>query len=127
MTIERTVAPTRRTGLKRGKPPQRSRIKPKPRSRKNDFPEEVKANVRRRSGNVCEICHTRPATDFHHRLLREHGDNRDCNCLHLCKDCHTAGPQAVHRNTGKSYLMGWLIRSGFDPAKVPVKRADARP
>lgn len=109
--------------LKRGKPLARQRMKQRPRSTRNDFPEEVKADVRRRSGNRCEICKTRPATDFHHRKLREHGDNRAVNCLHLCADCHTAGPLAVHRNVGKSYLMGWLVRSAFDPAHVPVKPA----
>jgi hypothetical protein len=120
--VKRSAAPTRRTGLKPGKQPQRSALK-RSRSVKNNFGDEVKAEVRRRSGNMCEICHTAPAAEFHHRKLRQHGDNRACNCLHLCKGCHTAAPHAVHRNYGKSYLMGWLVRSCFDPAEVPVKRS----
>jgi hypothetical protein len=133
VTLKRNVALTRRTGLKpgkgptRGKPLARQRMKRTPPTKRNDFPEEVKAQVRRRSGNVCELCRHRKATDFHHRKLREHGDNRAVNCLHLCVDCHTAAPHAVHRNVGKSYLMGWLVRSPLDPAKVPVRPASGLP
>lgn len=108
--------------LKRGKPLARQRMKQRPRSTRNDFPEEVKADVRRRSGNRCEIradevC-TGRATQFHHRKLRRHGDNREVNCLHGCDPCH----EHVHANPGKSYLMGWLVRAELDPARVPVKR-----
>lgn len=128
--IARSPLPARSKPIARGEwKPKRPKARAKTTRRRapNEFPDEVKANVRRRSGNVCEICHTAKATDFHHRKLRAHGDNRECNCLHLCADCHTQAPHAVHRNVGKSYLMGWLVRSEFDPAEVPVKRAGRLP
>lgn len=115
---------TRRTGLQSSSKLKRSRPKAR-RPSPNDFPEEVKANVRRRSGNRCEIraegvC-TGRATQFHHRKLRRHGDNREVNCLHGCDACH----DHVHAHPGKSYLMGWLVKAELDPARVPVKRGAA--
>ena len=115
-----------RSTLKPGKSLARKPIKQKPRSTENDFPESVKAVVRRRSGNRCEIrvlgvC-TQHATAFHHRKLRDHGDNRAENCLHACAGCH----HHVHNHSvAKSYLMGWLVRSWMDPAEIPARYGGA--
>lgn len=130
MTLER------HTELKRGKPIARTEWKrkpPKTRPRRkaspNNFPEETKAAIRRRSGNVCELrlegC-SGHATQFHHRQGRIFGDQRPCNGLHLCANCHTASPAAVHRNVGKSRLMGWIVDAAADAAKVPVRWPDSR-
>ena len=112
--------PLNRTEWKR-KPPKVKK-RPKPRSTKNDFPEAVKAFVRKRSGNMCEVrskvC-TGKASQFHHRKLREHGDHRAVNCLHACLECHGH----IHTNVGVAYLMGWLVRSMYDPAEIEIKRS----
>lgn len=126
MTLTRSVPLTRRTGLKPGKALKRTAMKVR-RQSPNDFPEEVKANVRRRSGNWCEVratevCRGR-ATQFHHRKLRAHGDNREVNCLHVCDACHDHVHAKDGRGSiGKSRLMGWLVVSTMDPAEVPVRR-----
>lgn len=77
--------------------------------------------VRRRSGGHCEAqskhC-TGEAAHFHHRKLRRHKDQSVVNCLHVCSACH----RHIHDDTGKAYLMGWLVRSFDDPAAVPIKR-----
>lgn len=81
------------------------------------FDEQVKAQVRRRSGNRCEV-HGCPsaAAHFHHRKLRAHGDHRAVNCLHVCARHH----QRIHANPELSYMMGWMVQSWLDPEFVPV-------
>jgi hypothetical protein len=124
----------RRTPLKRGPAPKRKtplprstwRPKPKPRSAPkryrspNEFPETVKAAIRRRSGNMCEfrssVC-TGKATVFHHRKRRESGDNREVNGLHGCDSCH----KYAHAHPVMARLMGWIVYSTLDPADVPVR------
>lgn len=116
--------PLRRTAFKR-KPPKAK--KPKRTRSPNEFSDEVKANVRRRSQNWCEVraaevCKGR-AAQFHHRKLRGHGDNREVNCLHVCLACHDHVHAKDGRGSiGKSRLMGWLVVSTMDPAEVPVRR-----
>lgn len=87
------------------------------------FTEETKAVVRRRSGNRCEaklsVCTTK-AEHFHHRKLRRSGDHRDVNCLHLCAACH----DYAHAHPTFSYLMGLLVRSTQDPAKVLLRKGE---
>lgn len=123
----------RKTPLKAGKPlartewkrrrPKQKKSRPKLK-RDNEFPEIVKAAVRRRSGNRCEmqssVC-TGRAVHFHHRKLRRFGDNREVNCLHACTACH----DFAHLHRVLAELMGWIVRSTQDPAKVPVRKGDA--
>lgn len=89
----------------------------------NNFPEDVRLAVRRRSGGRCEarttVC-TDTAHAFHHRKGRGSKDQREVNCLHLCHECH----RHIHANPTKSYLMGWLVHSYSDPADMPVRRGD---
>lgn len=113
--------PLARTGFKR-KPP-----KARPKTRKptgTEFPETVKAAVRRRSGNRCEIrssvCADR-LDHFHHRKLRRFKDNREENCLAACSSCH----DYAHLHRVLAELMGWIVRSTMDPAKVPVRKGEA--
>lgn len=118
--------------LGRGKPIGRTEWKRKPpkvkptraKNTKGEFPEEVKAQARRRSGNRCEarssVC-TGRAERFHHRKLKGMGgrsvDNRLVNCLHVCDSCHLY----MHAHSVLARLMGWIVHSTLDPADVPVR------
>lgn len=75
-----------------------------------------------RSGGVCEGCGAAPAEAVHHRLYRSRGgeDTVD-NLLALCgvgnvDKCHGV----AHTLIGEH--LGWSVRSGNDPADVPVFR-----
>lgn len=106
----------RRTPL-RPKGTIKRQAKNRSRRRPPGFTDEVKAAVRRRSRNRCEIggCLNR-ATQFHHRKLRRYGDHRAVNCLHCCLVHH----DLIHAKPELSYLMGWLVQGHRDPAEVPV-------
>jgi hypothetical protein len=80
-----------------------------------------------RSGGMCEGCGRRPKTDRHHRLHGADGrlDHVD-NLLDLC-----GGPSGLpggnhsgchgDAHSGRvGYLLGWSVRSGHNPADVPV-------
>lgn len=74
-----------------------------------DFPDDVKAEVRRRSGGHCEFpgCPS-PIQHFHHRKLKKHGGPGTLhNCLGLCVVHH----QYIHANPKESYENGWLLHS----------------
>lgn len=113
--LKRTT-PLKRTAWKR-KPPK---SKPRASISPNEFPETVKAAVRRRSGNRCEfqssVC-TGEARVFHHRQRRMKGNSVETNCLHGCNACH----QYAHANPIMAKLMGWIVSTAHDPAKVPVR------
>ena len=117
----------RKTPIARGKPIARQRMKRTKPSDKGEFPETVKAQARRRSGNRCEarssVC-TGKAERFHHRKLKGMGgrsvDNRPVNCLHVCNACHLY----MHAHSVLARLMGWIVHSTLDPAEVPVRPGD---
>ena len=114
----------RKTQMRRGKPMARQRMKRTPPDRKGEFPDEVKAQARRRSGNRCEaesaVC-THRSEHFHHRKLKGMGgrsvDNRLANCLHVCRSCH----DYMHSHGILAKLMGWIVHSTLEPADVPVR------
>jgi hypothetical protein len=77
--------------------------------------------VQARSRGFCEVrcwarCQER-AAHIHHRKLRRNGDHSLSNLLHVCFACHTL----IHMAGGKAYERGWLVRSGDDPAEIPVQ------
>lgn len=77
--------------------------------------------VRERSFGLCEGCGMRPATEMHHRLYRSHGglDTVE-NLLHLCGRGNTSGCHGdAHTGTDR-YVLGWAVRTGYDPADVWV-------
>lgn len=115
MTLQRKT-PMKRTGFK-SKPKSGGSKK---RGGGNEFPESTRQVVRARSGGRCEVrslaC-TGTAAHFHHRKLKRHKDQRPINCLHACTPCH----RHIHDNTGKSYLMGWLVHSWAEPADIPSR------
>lgn len=88
---------------------------------------DIRAEVRRRAGNRCEICsveftapadQTQPAApSLHHRHRRSHG-GRDSvsNLLRLCRTCHTF---RVHADEETSTDNGWLVPSA-DTEDHPV-------
>lgn len=118
----------RNTPLKRNKPMARQRMKRTKPTTKGEFPETVKAEARRRSGNRCEarsaVC-TQKAERFHHRKLKGMGgrsvDNSIENCLHVCDSCHCY----MHAHSILARLMGWIVHSTLEPAEVPVRHGSA--
>ena len=76
-----------------------------------------------RSGGICELCGVDPATNWHHRKNRSQGGKNNLgNALHLCGSGTTGCHGWVTENPAKAYEMGWSVRSGFNPADVPVYR-----
>lgn len=73
--------------------------------------------LRARSGGVCEMCGSRPATDAHHRKNRSQGGLWSPeNLLHLCHQHHmhvTTHPAIAREN-------GWSVSAYRDPAVEPV-------
>ena len=114
---------------RRGAPPKRS---PLPRRRQtvrpwlrakspNDFPSEVRAIIRARSGGRCEArcapnC-TVEAMTVHHRQPRELGDQRAVNGLDCCYPCH--GWIHTQRNA-EARRRGLIVSRWADAAEVPV-------
>lgn len=123
--LKRKTRLVARSQLKRGKPMARQRMKRTPAKLDNEFPDTVKAAVRRRSGNRCEmasaVC-TGTIEHFHHRKLRSQGGGPEItNALGACNSCHAY----AHNNRTLAFLMGWCVRSTSDPAKVPVRKGEA--
>ena len=57
----------------------------------------------------------------HHRKLRSQGGKNDTeNLILLCGSGTTGCHGFVHANPAASRASGWIVRSGFDPATVPV-------
>lgn len=106
VTLERKT-PLKRTAMRR---------KPTRNASKIEFSPAIKAEVDRRAGGRCEakthVC-TGRITTHHHRQMRGQGGMGTLeNCLACCHACHVE----IHKDTKKSYEMGWLIRVG--PEKV---------
>lgn len=84
----------------------------------------LRAALWTRCGAYCEACGARLNPDWwdaHHRLPRSRGGQDDlCTLVALHGGCHTVGPQAVHQRPAWAYGRGLLIRSGGDPAVVPL-------
>jgi 5-methylcytosine-specific restriction enzyme A len=83
---------------------------------------KAKHLVNERDGGICQKCPD-PATDVHHRVTRGMGGSRDdtlnygmANLVALCRSCH----DEVHAHPAASYNAGWLVRTGNDPAVIPL-------
>jgi hypothetical protein len=84
----------------------------KRKKRRAGFSEDVKAQVRARSGGWCEAkiegwCSFR-ATHIHHILPRRFNDHTLANALHCCTHCH----MFIHDNPERAYERGLLRRDG---------------
>ena len=98
---------------------------------KADKPTTAEASAARkyveaRSGGLCEGCGVRRATDMHHRLYKSRGgtDTID-NLIHLCGSDnglpggnHSGCHGLAHTITGER--VGWSVKSGNDPAVIPI-------
>lgn len=75
-----------------------------------------------RDGGKCVRC-LGEAVDVHHRRVRGMGGSSDpditgmANLVSLCRICH----DHVHANPAESYETGFLVKTGYDPAGVPLK------
>lgn len=80
------------------------------------------AQVKERSFGLCEICGIRRATETHHRLHKSHGvlDTVE-NLLRVCGWGNHTGCHGMAHSHSQRYAKGWAVRSGFDPADVPLE------
>lgn len=138
-------APLKRTPLKSGKPPERktplrvSRVlSNSTQTRRPNGPvkarkvakpgaaaaeREGRRLVAARSGGLCEVCALAVAREWHHRQNRSQGGTwAASNGMHLCRWDH----QWITEHPEQSYRNGWSVRSGHDPAAVPVLRRGKR-
>ena len=70
--------------------------------------------VAKRAGGRCEACNA-VGVQIHHRLYRSRGgEDALVNLLALCLEHHGIAHTAVGE------ARGWSVRSGYDPATVPV-------
>ena len=90
------------------------------------LPEPIRCDVSSdeiivREHGICCRCGRHAATEAHHRQLRSRrGLDTWANQVGLCHDCHTAAPDAVHRNVELATFQGWIVASWEDPATVPL-------
>lgn len=85
----------------------------------------VRAIIRDRSGNVCEVqvaCDGARAVQIHHRRGRFMGGskrpetNLPANALNCCLMCH----HHISHNQAQGYEKGWLVSQSADPALIPA-------
>ena len=76
-----------------------------------------RADLFRRRGHKCEICHERQATDLHHCLFRRDKHkpelNHEINYQCLCHYCHMMGYGDTLDNRRAFYILQ-VERYGFD-------------
>lgn len=90
-----------------------SRHNPVTRPSKRDRKAAYEA-VASRSWGVCEGCGGE-AVAMHHRLYRSRGgEDTVANLLHVCVACHLV----AHTIVGEH--LGWSVKTGNDPAEVPI-------
>lgn len=83
---------------------------------------KLKPAVFARSRGLCDLC-SRPlgsSWEAHHRQPRGMGGSKKAdtveNLLALHRHCH----RWVESNRAEAYESGFLVRSGYSPAEVPV-------
>jgi len=88
-----------------------------------EFNATAKTIIRTRSGDRCEGCNERPATQFHHRKYKSRGGwGNPANGFHLCGFGNAAGCHGI-AHTGLGAERGWSVSSGMNPAEQPVMHA----
>jgi 5-methylcytosine-specific restriction protein A len=94
----------------------------KPKRRTDPELQMLRPLLRARSQGRCEVqgwdrCQ-RQATQVHHRKRRSQGGTHDLsNLLDCCFACHAL----IHMSGQRAYDNGWLVRSGDNPAEIPVR------
>jgi hypothetical protein len=87
----------------------------------NPIPKSQRDKLAERSGGNCELCALARATNWHHRKNRSQGGQHTLsNAMHLCGSGTTGCHGMVTESPARAYDRGWSVRSGFDPADVPV-------
>lgn len=77
--------------------------------------------VKNRSGQICEYCGRRRATEMHHRMSRGVGGVwSPGNIIHLCNTDHTE----VTRHPAWAWGLGLIVKSHEDPETKKVYRED---
>lgn len=85
-----------------------------------EFTPAAQKVIKARSGGVCEACGVKRAEQIHHRLYKSRGGfGNPANGLHVCGLGNADGCHGI-AHTAIGEQLGWSIRSGFDPAVVPV-------
>jgi 5-methylcytosine-specific restriction protein A len=92
------------------------------------FGEGTRTLIKHRSGGRCELCGARAESgQIHHRLPRGMGGSRKDRKKGSCANglwLHAACHERVERNRETSLHYGWLLLSGQNPTKEPVKLFD---
>jgi hypothetical protein len=84
--------------------------------------DKAKRAAAARDGGKCLRCLC-DADDVHHRQVRGMGGSKRAsvhglaNLVCLCRPCH----DYIHGHPEESYALGFLVRSGYNPADVPVR------
>lgn len=74
--------------------------------------------VHGRSGEICENCRQRRASEMHHRISRGVGGRwSPANILHLCMECHGW----VTHNPTKAKALGLSVDRADDPERIEVQ------
>lgn len=85
------------------------------------IPKKVDKKLRERSGEICEGCGLKPATERHHRLYRSRGGKHTIeNLLHLCGWGNHTGCHGVAHSGAQGVRLGWAVNTGGNPLLVPV-------
>jgi hypothetical protein len=109
-----------RAALNRGAELTRTAMKPKP-ARKDPLEDQARALVSQRSGGRCEICGSRPASNFHHRQNRSASGVWSAeNGMALCGSGTTFCHGFVTGNPRRAREQGWSVPSWADPARIPA-------
>jgi 5-methylcytosine-specific restriction protein A len=95
--------------------------------RQTGFPPEVKATIRSRAQNLCEICgqHTSDLTAHHRRLKGMGGTRRpESQAVSAGIWVFALDHHRIHAHPQHSYEMGWLVKQSADPALIAVLRRE---
>ncbi len=92
------------------------------------FTESVRALIKLRANNRCELCGSRLlGGHIHHRQPRGMGGSRTveskgsaANGLWIHPGCH----MTIELSRARALDKGWLIKQGQDPASTPVRLWD---
>lgn len=103
--------------------------KARPRGRESDVPAATRKIVLQRCGDRCEACGEilGAGAHLHHRLRRAQANNHSpANLVAVHAKCHVLAPGSIHERPAAARERGLLVRSGFNPADVPVVLPDGR-
>lgn len=88
-----------------------------------DVPDATRRAVFHRAGYTCEVrfdgCLGAAGLAPHHRWARGNGNHEPENLVAVCPNCHTASPEAIHRNVERSETQGLILRG---PPSEPWSR-----